>query len=112
MQILLNICSEYSRKWALQFNIAKCKFMVFGSRKYNDTNFFLNDLPLQFTNNVKYLGIELNRYLNFSNFFRDRFKKVSNSYFSLNSFGFKPGGVKPFLQAFIYKSYSISRFLF
>ncbi len=86
--------------------------MVFGSRKYNDTNFFLNDLPLQFTNNVKYLGIELNRYLNFSNFFRDRFKKVSNSYFSLNSFGFKPGGVKPFLQAFIYKSYSISRFLF
>jgi hypothetical protein len=61
---------------------------------------------------VKYLGIEFNRYLNFSNFFIDRFKNVSNSYFSLNSFGFKPGGVSPFLQAFIYKSYSISRLLY
>jgi hypothetical protein len=112
MQILLNICSEYSRKWALEFNITKCKFMVFGSSKFNNTKFFLNGLPLKFSNNVKYLGIEFNRYLNFSNFFIDRFKNVSNSYFSLNSFGFKPGGVSPFLQAFIYKSYSISRLLY
>jgi len=86
--------------------------MVFGSSKFNNTKFFLNDLPLKFSNNVKYLGIEFNRYLNFSNFFIDRFKNVSNSYFSLNSFGFKPGGVSPFLQAFIYKSYSISRLLY
>ena len=112
MQILLNICNEYTKKWALEFNISKCKFIVFGSNKFNDSIFTLNGLPLLFSNNIKYLGIEFNRFLNFSNFFIDKFKNVSNSFFSLNSFGFKPGGINPFLQSFIYKSFCVSRLLY
>jgi len=107
MQILLNICNEYTKKWALEFNISKCKFIVFASNKFNDSIFTLNGLPLLLSNYIKYLGIEFNRFLNFSNFFIDKFKNVSNSFFSLNSFGFKPGGISPFLQSFIYKSFCV-----
>ena len=47
-----------------------------------------------------------------SGFFIEKFKSVSSSFFSLNSFGFKPGGVNPFLQAFIYKTFCVSRILY
>jgi hypothetical protein len=112
MQSLLNICDNFSKKWAIEFNPSKSKFIVFGSNKFSKTKFYLNGLPLTYSNNIKYLGIEFNNNLDFSYFFIDKFKAVSNSFFSLNSFGFKPGGINPFLQSFIYKSYCISRLLY
>ncbi len=45
-------------------------------------------------------------------FFFNKFNSVKNSYYSLNACGFKPGGVNPFLQAFVYKSFCISRLLY
>ena len=112
LQILLNICDNYSKNWAIEYNISKCKYMVFGSNNFNNNIFTLINLPLSFTNSIKYLGIEFNKDLNFSNFFINKFQSVSNSYFSLNSFGFKPGGINPFLQSFVYKSFCISRLLY
>ena len=56
MQILLNICDEYSKKRAMEFNIEKYNYIiitVFRSNKYNDTSFILNGLPLSFSNNIK-----------------------------------------------------------
>jgi hypothetical protein len=47
-----------------------------------------------------------------SNFFIEKFIKVKNSYFSLNAFGFKPGGISPFTQAYVYKTFCISRILY
>jgi hypothetical protein len=112
MQSLLNICDNFSKKWAIEFNPSKSKFIVFGSNKFSNSKLYLNGRLLTFSNNIKYLGIEFNNKLDFSNFFIDKFKAVSNSFFSLNSFGFKPGGINPFLQAFIYKSFCISRLLY
>ena len=112
MQRLLNICNDFSKKWALEFNVSKCKYIVFGNKKENNFNLLLNGLPLTYSNNIKYLGIEFNNNLEFSDFFIDKFKTVSNSFFSLNSFGFKPCGINPFLQSFIYKSFCISRLLY
>ena len=37
---------------------------------------------------------------------------VKNSFFALNAFGFRHGGVNPFLQARVYKSFCISRILY
>ena len=112
LQILLNICDNYSKNWAIEYNVSKCKYMVFGSNKFNNNIFILNNLPLSYTDSIKFLGIEFNKDLNFSNFFINKFQSVSNSYFSLNSFGFKPGGINPFLQSFVYKSFCISRLLY
>jgi hypothetical protein len=50
--------------------------------------------------------------MDLSVFFIRKFQSVTKSFYSLNSFGFKPGGVSPFLQARIYKTFCISRFLY
>ena len=47
-----------------------------------------------------------------SELFFNKFNSVKNSYYSLNACRFKPGGVNPFLQALIYKSFCISRLLY
>jgi hypothetical protein len=112
MQILLNICDNYSKKWGLEYNTAKCKFIVFGSNKLNNTNFILNNLSLSYCNNIKYLGVEFYNNLNFNDFFFKKILSVSNSFFSLNSFGFKPCGINPFLQSQVYKSFCLSRLLY
>jgi hypothetical protein len=110
MQRLLNICNDFSKKWALEFNVSKCKYLVFGSKKVNKFNLLLNGLPLSYSNNIRYLGIEFINNLEFSDFFIGKFLTVFNAFFSLNSFGFKQGGINPFLQSFIYKSFCISQY--
>ena len=47
-----------------------------------------------------------------ADFFIDKSKNVSNSFYSLNSFGFKSGGVNPFLQPSIYKTFCSWRILY
>jgi hypothetical protein len=49
LQILLNICDNYSKYWAIKYNVSKCKYMVFGSNKFNNNIFILNNLPLSYT---------------------------------------------------------------
>ena len=112
LQLLLNICNNYSKKWALEYNISKCKFIVFGTSKFNNTNFLLNNLSLTYSNNIKYLGIDFTHDLNFSNFFLNKFQSVSNSFFTLTAFGFQQGGINPHLQSFVYKSFCLSRLLY
>ena len=65
----LNICDNYSKKWAIEFNVTKCKYIVFGSNKHNNCSFLLNNLAISYSNNIKYLGLELNNNLDFSKFF-------------------------------------------
>ena len=112
MQLLLNLCEEFAMKWGIEFNLEKCKYIVFGKNKYNNIILKLNNQLISFTECFKYLGLEFNAKLDMSSFFIKKFQNVKNSFFSLNSFGFKQGGVNPFLQIFIYKSFCISRILY
>jgi hypothetical protein len=86
--------------------------MVFANNKLNDTIIILNGLPLSNSNSIKYLGIEFSYNLNLSNFFINKFSSVSKFFYSLNSFGFKPGGISPFSQSFIYKTFCLSCILY
>ena len=65
---------------------------------------------IQYTDVLKYLEFTFN--MDMDNFFIEKFKSVKRSFFSLNSFGFKPGGVNPYLQANVYKPFCISRLLY
>jgi hypothetical protein len=47
-----------------------------------------------------------------SDFFIEKFNSVSKAYFSLNGFGFYSGGINPFLQSRIYKSFCLSKLLY
>ena len=109
---LLIICERFARKWGIKFNASKCNFIVFGTRKYDNSIFLLNNIKINYIDKFKYLGLTFLPDLNMSEFFKDKFQSVKNSFFSLNSFGFKSNGVSPFLQSFVYKSFCISRILY
>ena len=109
---LLLICERFAKKWGIEFNASKCQFIVFGTRKYDNSIFLLNNSKINYTDKFKYLGLTFSPDLNMSEFFIEKFQIVKKSFFSLNSFGFKCNGVNPFLQSFIYKSFCISRILY
>ncbi len=50
---LLLICERFAQKWGIDFNISKCKFIVFGSSKYNSLIFLLNNLKINYTEKLK-----------------------------------------------------------
>ena len=112
LQILLDICGKFGKDWAISFNILKSLFIVFGTNRLNDTRLFLNNSPLNYTSSFKYLGLEFNYNLNMSSFFLKKMESVRKSFFSLNSFGLKAGGVSPHLQSLIFKSFCISQLLY
>ena len=78
MSQLLLICERFARKWGIEFNISKCKFIVFGSCKYDNSIFLLNNQKISYTDIFKYLGISFSRDLNMSEFFIEKFKNVKN----------------------------------
>ena len=60
LQMLLNICVTYCRKFCLDFNIKKSKVMVVGKpRNDSFSPLILNNEPLEFVTSYKYLGVEL-----------------------------------------------------
>ena len=43
---------------------------------------------------------------------KTKFKKVQKSIFSLSFLGLKPGGISPFLQSFLYKTFCLTQFTY
>ncbi len=66
MQLLLNLCEEFAMKWGIEFNLEKCKYIVFGKKKYNNIILKLNNQLISFTDCFKYLGLEFNTKLDMS----------------------------------------------
>ena len=61
LQQLLNICAAYCKKFCLDFNVKKLKVMIVG-KAFGDTeiaSLLLNNQPLDFVNQYKYLGVDL-----------------------------------------------------
>ena len=61
LQKLLNICSAYCDRFCLDFNIKKSKIMIIG-KSTPSTDFaplVLNNQPLDFVSQYKYLGVDL-----------------------------------------------------
>ena len=59
LQSLLNICVTYCKRFCLDFNVKKSKVMVVGKVSGNVYPLYLNDVPLGFTTEYKYLGVVL-----------------------------------------------------
>ena len=71
---MLDICASYCKTFCLDFNVKKSKVMIVGKPllESNFSSLFLNDHPLDFVNDYKYLGVELRggKSLSFSSFHR------------------------------------------
>ena len=60
LQMLLNICVTYCKRYCLDFNVKKSKIMVVGKTYgYPLSSLFLDNEPLEYVDSYKYLGVEL-----------------------------------------------------
>ena len=74
LQLLINICEKWEKKNLMEFNISKCKVMVFNCPPPS-SKFTISKREISVVNNYKYLGIELSS-INQTNLFTDHFKKT------------------------------------
>ena len=87
-------------KWLIKFNALKSKIIEFGPQIITNNSFKLNGNEIPIVEEIIYLGVVLNKKLNFDNISRENFKKVQKSVFSLSFLGLKPKAISPFLQEY------------
>ena len=75
-----------------------------------DTSFYINNTIIPKVDDISYLGVKINKNLDFKNISIVKFKEVQKSVFSLSFLGLKPQYISPGLQSFIYKTYCLSQF--
>lgn len=78
LQLSLNRLLEYYKKWKIVVNSDKCQAIFFTRKRKNcyipQTNIVVNNRPVEWENNVKYLGIILDKKLTF----RDHISYIVN----------------------------------
>ena len=110
MQTLLNVCMSYGELWRIKFNAKKTKAITFGNCIFKNVKFKLNEMEIEMVKELEILGYTFkNDKLDDNTLIENASKKVWRSFYSLVSFGMKPNGFLPILQAFLYKSYCLSR---
>ena len=109
LQKLLNICSDFG---SIIFNSKKSNIIEFGPQFFSFSQFYLNNLIIPKVNKLKYLGVFIDKSLDFDLLANEKFKNVQKSIFSLSYLGLKPSAISPHLQAFIYKTYCLSQFTY
>ena len=63
LQQLLDLCTNYGKKWLIKFNPKKSNIVSFG-KSIVERNFILNNSSLTEVNEIKYLGYIINNKLN------------------------------------------------
>ena len=61
---------------------------------------------------IKYLGVFIDKNLDFDHLANEKFLNFQRSIFSLSFLGLKPFGIYPFLQSFINRTYCLSQFTY
>ena len=74
LQLLINKCECWAKKNLMDFNVSKCKIMVF-NRPTLDLKFSIYNKELFVVNSYKYLGIEIST-KNQTNLYIEHFKKI------------------------------------
>ena len=112
LQKLLDVCDGYSKKWKLNFNASKSKIVEFGKQFFNDSSFTINNQTIPKSDNFTYLGVNINKNLDFNKEAIKKFGNTQKSVFSLTFLGLKPNTITPHLQSFIYKTFCLSQFTY
>ena len=109
VQQLLDICSTYGENWKIKFNPTKSNIREFGKKIYKTLSLTVNGKIIEKVKEMKILGYWFDESLNSNKYVIKSFGSVRKSFFSLNMFGMKPNGLNPFLQAFLYNTYCLSK---
>jgi hypothetical protein len=112
MNKLLQICQEYADCWKLEFNVDKCNWLVFGEEIIQNVEISLNGQRLKKVNFLDHLGLPVGNTSEMESRFKEKFKKVERSYYSLYELGCRPNGLSPSVCAQIYNRYCQSIFYY
>jgi hypothetical protein len=67
--------------------------------------FFINKSGISKVDEITYLGVKINKNLNFNESAIEKFTEVQKSVFSLSFLGLHPKSISSKLKSFIYKTY-------
>ena len=76
LQKLLDICGKYGEIWRVKFNPLKSNIIEFGIQFFDNSEFYLNKRIIPKVDMLKYLGVYLNKNLDFGTLASDKFLKV------------------------------------
>lgn len=79
LQLALNEITEWMNKWKLQLNVAKTEAVFFteSKKKYKIPNLEINKTQVQWSKEAKYLGLWLDKELNFKKHFQETKRKAN-----------------------------------
>ena len=109
---ILKLCENYSAKWKLIFNVAKCNWYLHGKSIISDAKFTLNENHIKRVGNLIHLGPPIGNQKHIEEFFCEKFKKVEKSFYSLSSVGCNSKGLNYFIVSNIYKKFCQSIFYY
>ena len=112
LQKLLDVCDGYSKKWNLNFNASKSKIVEIGKQFFNDLSFTINNQTIPKSDNLTYLGENINKNLDFNYEAIKKFGNTQKSVFLVVFLGLKLNTIPPHLQSFIYKTFCRSQFTY
>ena len=111
LQVLIDKCAMFGMDWMIKFNPLKSNIIKFGRTTTSDFKFSMNGTNLIFKDEIKVLGYYLNsRSIAYDNkLIKASEIKVKNAFFSLFNFGMQRNGLQPKSQAFILKTFCLSK---
>jgi len=107
LQNLINVCTEYAKKWRLKFGLQKSKCMVAGSNHISFDSipiWYLDNTPMQTVNNLDVLGVTFSNNNKYHDHVQNRISKCKRSMYSLNSIGMCYPGLNTSSKTHLYKT--------
>jgi hypothetical protein len=109
---ILQLCSDYAKKWKLVFNTSKCNWYVHGKIIIKNPLFLLNQNELRKVNSLIHLGLPIGNQNIVDDFFCEKFRKVERTFYSLYSLGCNNHGLNYHTISSIYKKFCQSIFYY
>ena len=116
LQMLINICVIYFKKWRLDYNILKCLVIVFNElmTAYNRSHrrWFLGNAELREGTEYTHLGILVNKDMKVKQNISDSASKIRKTFFGVFSCEYDGMELHPYILKRIYESIVIPRALY
>ena len=105
LQILIDICTKYARKWRFKFSINKTKCMVIaGNCLAEEPKWFLNNVAIENVCKLEILGVHFSNVNGDKNHVENRTTKFRNSFYSLRDVGLAYPGCDSNVKAYLFKT--------
>jgi hypothetical protein len=100
----LELVNKYCQDYEIKINIEKTHYM-YASKKLKAKNIVIENSQLKPNKSLKYLGHIINKNAGSKEHIESRLEKCISKYFSLTPMGINDKSLKPYIKAFLYKTY-------